>query len=1160
VTKTVVTLNDKYTQAGGQVMLSALQGVVRLLLDQSRRDKAAGLKTAGYVTGYRGSPITTLDAQLWASEALLTEHDIRFEPGLNEELAATSVRGTQQLGWYGKPRVDGVFALWYAKGVGVERAGEAIKAANFEGTHKHGGALLLCGDDHAAKSSLTAHQSEHVLVTAMAPMLYPATTDEILTMGQLGWALSRASGLYVGIKAITDTLDLTTTVTLPGHEFAIRMPEISGSPPNLRQNMSALQQEEAVIEHRLPIVPLFAALNRLDRVSHPAPSPRLTVVSAGKAWLDVCQALADLGLDAGKCRDMGLQVVKLGLVWPIDPAFAREACGGSAEVLVVEEKRAFVEDQLARLFYGRAQAPALSGKTDPDGAKLLSEIGVLDPAAVRKALVRRLSALGMLTPELAARDAALRELEEGASSLQRTSVRAAYFCSGCPHNTSTLVPEGSNAMGATGCHGLAHFMPERRTMQTVSMGQEGMPWVGAQSFVDTAHMFQNLGDGTYTHSGLLTIRASVAAKSNVTFKILYNDAVAMTGGQPAEGALTPEQIVHELVAEGVHPVVLVSEDPARFSASKLPPGLRVLHRDELDTIQRELRDLKGTSAIVYEQTCANEKRRRRKKGNYADPHKRLFINTAVCEGCGDCSVQSNCLSVTPVETEFGRKRAIDQSTCNKDYSCIKGFCPSFVEVSGGTLAKRSFDDTALARLLIDLPEPVVRDVSQAPLALLVTGIGGTGVLTVGAILAMAAHLEGKAAKVLDQTGMAQKGGAVTSHIRIGASTDAIPSARLGVGQADLLIACDLIVGSAPDVLALARPDTQVLANEDVVPTGEFQTNRTLDLSSARFLAAVGKRVARENVATLRAGALATRLLGDSIFTNLMMVGFAAQKGLLPVSLVSIEQAIKLNGVAARANLNALALGRLAAHSAADLFDLADTPAQEQAQPRTLAEVTESRGKLLAAYQDDRYAADYRAFLGETAGTLEARGIGNAEAFLTEVARGLGKLMAYKDEYEVARLYSDPAFARALSDQFGGDPKLKVHLGSPLISWRKDAKTGRPKKVAVPGWLVLPGFRLLAKLKGLRGGALDPFGWQADRRLERALIGEYRDLIREVAAKVTPETLHAAIEIAAAAELVAGYGPVKEAGAQAYRARIAELLPQLDAATEPARAPAEAAVA
>jgi indolepyruvate ferredoxin oxidoreductase len=1168
VTKSVVTLDDKYVQGEGQVMLSALQGVVRLLLDQARRDKASGLNTAGYVTGYRGSPITTLDAQLWATEKLLTAHDIRFEPGLNEELAATSMRGTQQLGWYGKPRVEGVFALWYAKGVGVERAGEAIKAANFEGTHAKGGALLLCGDDHAAKSSLTAHQSEHVLVTAMVPVLYPATTDEILTMGQLGWALSRASGLYVGIKAVTDTLDLTTTVTLPGHTFPIHRPEVSGS-PNLRLAMSALEQEAGVIEQRLPIVPQFTALNRLDRVSHEAADRRLTIVSAGKAWLDVCQVLADLGLDdEARRRALGLRVVKLGLVWPLDAAFVREACGHSAELLVVEEKRAFIEEQLARLFYGRADAPVLTGKTLPDGTPLLRETGVLDPATVRRVIVARLDALGVLDEATRARDAALRVIEDGATALQRTAIRPAYFCSGCPHNTSTLVPEGSAAMGATGCHGLAHYMPERSTMQTVSMGQEGMPWVAAQSFVDTPHMFQNLGDGTYTHSGLLTIRAAVAAKSRVTFKILYNDAVAMTGGQPAEGALTPEQIVQELVTEGVHPVVLVSEDPTRFAAADLPRGTRVLHRDHLDAVQRELREVTGTSAIVYEQTCANEKRRRRKKGAMPDPDKRLWINPAVCEGCGDCSVQSNCLSVVPIETELGRKRAIDQSTCNKDYSCVKGFCPSFVEVSGAPLAKRAIDDAALAAKVALLPVPPVLEARTCALA--VAGIGGTGVLTVGAILAMAAHLEGKATKILDQTGMAQKGGAVTSHIRIGPDTAAIPSARLGAGQADVLIACDLVVASGPEVLALARPDTQVLANADVVPTGEFQRNRNLDLTASRFLSAIGKRVDPANVASLSAGSLASRLLGDTIFTNLMMLGFAAQKGLLPVALASIEAAVRLNGVAVGANLAAFAVGRLAAAGEEFLPELArggGPPTQsvveglgrspsvapagrhlpEQARGGSgYAALLAHRSGLLTDYQNAAYAAQYRGFLDTIENILRSRGITDAEPLLTPVARGLARLMAYKDEYEVARLYAAPAFRAGLADTFAGKPKLKIHLAPPLLAFRKDARTGRPRKIAFGGW-IFPAFTVLARLKVLRGTPLDPFGYTAERRMERGLVGEYRALVEEIAAKVTPRTMATAIDLAAAADLVSGYGPVKDAGVVAYRARVADLRGGLSAA-------------
>ncbi|MDE2404154.1 MAG: indolepyruvate ferredoxin oxidoreductase family protein [Sphingomonadales bacterium] len=1143
MTKSVVTLDDKYLAESGQVMLSTLQGVVRLLLDQARRDRAAGLNTAGYVSGYRGSPVTTLDAQLWASERLLTAHDIRFEPGLNEELAATSLRGTQQLGWYGAPRVDGVFALWYAKGVGVERATEAIKAANFEGTHAHGGALLLCGDDHAAKSSLTAHQSEHPLIAAFVPVLYPATTDELLAFGQLGWALSRASGLYVGVKAVTDTLDLTTTVTLPGIDFPIHLPP--QQPVNLVRNASALMQEAAVLDRRLPQALAFARLNPFDRVTQDAPARRLTVVTAGKAWLDTQQALADLGLDDAACRAIGLRVVKLGLVWPIERHFARAACESSVELLVIEEKRPVIEDQLARLFYGTANAPRMSGKATPDGAALLPATGTLDPAAVRHAIVARLAAHSLLPDAAKARHEALLALETSAQTLQRTAIRPAYFCSGCPHNTSTVVPEGSEAMGATGCHGLAHFMPERRTMQTVSMGQEGMPWVGAQSFVATPHMFQNLGDGTYTHSGLLTIRAAVAAKSRVTFKILYNDAVAMTGGQPAEGALTPEQIVRELVVEGVNPVVLVSEDPTRFKPSDLPRGVRVLHRDHLDEVQRQLREVPGTSAIVYEQTCANEKRRRRKRGALAEPDKRLYINPAVCEGCGDCSAQSNCLSIEPIETEFGRKRAIDQSSCNKDYSCIKGFCPSFVGVEGGRLRKRGFDREELARRVAALPVPRV---AQGEQAMLVTGIGGTGVLTVGALVAMAAHLEGRAAKVLDMTGMAQKGGAVTSHIRVADHVDAIPSARLRAGQADLIVGCDLVVASAPETLALARPDTRLVANADVLPTGEFQTNKNIDLSATRFTTAIGKRLDAANIETTRAGTLATRLMGDAIYTNLMMIGFAAQRGLLPVATDSLEEAVRLNGVKVADNLAALALGRLAAADPEALWALAGGAGEEPAEPNSLPAMLASREAHIAKWGNPRLAADYRSFVEQAAATLAARGIAD-EPLLVEIARQLARLTAYKDEYEVARLYADRAFLAGLRDRFDGKLKLTFNLAPPLLPLGKDARTGRPRKIALGGWM-LPAFRLLARLKPLRGTPFDPFGHTAERRMERALAAEYRALVTEIAATVTPQTLPLAREIAALPALVAGYGPVKEAGVARYRHRLGELLPRLRAAPAP----------
>lgn len=801
MTKTVVTLKDRYEQLEGQVFLSSMQAMVRLPVDQARADHAAGLNTGGYVTGYRGSPITTLDAQLWSASKMLKQHGIHFEPGVNEELAATSLRGTQQLEWFGKAKHDGVFAMWYAKGLGVDRAMEALKIANFEGTHRLGGVLIQAGDDPAAKSSATAHQSEHTLIAAMLPILAPATTDEILAYGRLGWGLSRFSGLYVSMKTVTDALDLTSSVILP--DLSIVTPDLPGKPNlNIRRGLTANQQESLVVNERLPAALLFARANGLNRIDMDGGAqPKLTIVTAGRLWLDVRQALLDLGLDAARCRALGLRIVKLGMVWPLDKEWLAEACAGSREILVVEEKRALIEEGLASALYALADHPIIIGKRDDKGHALLPSDGTLDASLVRRALVRRMEGLG-LNDEALRQYISRHETIEALATNPVVAFRPAFFCSGCPHNTSTRVPDGSMALGATGCHGLAVTMPDRNTMTFVGMGAEGTPWIGAQHFTETTHMFSNMGDGTYTHSGLLAIRAAQAAKANVTFKILFNDAVAMTGGQPAEGQLQPDQIAGELLAEGLKPVVLVSDEPEKW-AGKLPSDVKAYHRDELDRLQRKLREVTGVSAIIYEQTCANEKRRRRKRGNYPDPDLRLYINPGVCEGCGDCSVQSNCMSVTPLETEFGRKRQIDQSNCNKDYSCVKGYCPSFVSLRGARPAKRALDMASLTKWSDQLPLPPVVDVTGS-YSMLVTGIGGTGVLTVGAILGTAAHMEGKAAKILDMTGMAQKGGGVMSHVRFSTNADMIPSARLGPGQADLLIACDLIVASAPDVAKTVR--------------------------------------------------------------------------------------------------------------------------------------------------------------------------------------------------------------------------------------------------------------------------------------------------------------------------------------------------------------------
>jgi indolepyruvate ferredoxin oxidoreductase len=815
-----------------------------------------------------------------------------------------------------------------------------------------------------------------------------------------------------------------------------------------------------------------------------------------------------------------------------------------------------LEDQLARVFYAlpEGQRPQITGKRDAEGRELLPLHGVLDPGKVRRALVARLEALGLLDDQIRRRADSFKKAEDEAAKLQLIAARPAFFCSGCPHNTSTVVPEGSMAMGATGCHGLAAYMG-RRTMITVGMGSEGMPWVGAKEFVETAHMFQNMGDGTFTHSGLLSIRAAVAAKANVTFKLLYNDAVAMTGGQPAEGGLTSVQMARELSVEGVSPVVVLSDEPEKFQGSGLPAGVRVLHRDHLDEIQRELRETPGVTAIVYDQTCANEKRRRRKRGKSPDPDQRLFINPAVCEGCGDCSVQSNCMSIQPLETEFGRKRQIDQSSCNKDYSCVKGFCPSFVTVRGGGIAKRKVDEAEIARLIAELPEPAVAPLDADGYALLVTGIGGTGVLTVGAVLGMAAHLEGKSAKVLDQTGMAQKGGAVTSHIRIGQSIDAIPSARLGAAQADLLVACDLVVASSPEVLAVAKPGTRMVANDEIAPTGDFQSNSAIDLSKQRFLSAIRKQVDAQHITTVHAHTFSTKLSGDSIFTNIMMVGFAAQQGLLPLSVASIEEAVRLNGVAVKANLQAFGLGRLAAVRPEALIALAGEPADETVFPQTLPEMLASRGRHLAAYQDQAYADRYLAFMRELEETVRRRGVAAPEAFLMAAANQLARLMAYKDEYEVARLYSAPAFEQALRDQFSGDVRISLNLAPPLLPLGKDAKTGRPRKIELGAW-VLPALKVLARFKGLRGGPLDPFGYTAERRMERALIGEHRALLGEAADRLTDANLSVATRLADAAGLVAGYGAVKDEGVARYREQVRALRGELDRTAE-ARPPIQA---
>ncbi|HDS1738636.1 indolepyruvate ferredoxin oxidoreductase family protein [Pseudomonas putida] len=1150
MTKTTVSLDDKYLQETGRVFMSSNQALVRLPIDQARRDKHQGLRTAGYISGYRGSPLGVYDAALWAAQGLLDEHNIKFQPGLNEELAATAIRGTQELDWFGKSNYQGVFGLWYGKGLGVDRACESLKLGNLEGAAAHGGFLAVAGDDHGGKSSASAHQSEHTLVAAFIPVLYPSTIAEILEYGVYGWALSRYSGLYVGLKCVTDTLDLSASVELPDLHRAFVTPEVSAAAAqglNLIPKRTPLAQEDAVVNHRLPAAQAFLRANKLDRVVLDAPQRRLGIVTAGKAYLDVRQALADLGLDDQRCEQLGIRLYKPAMIWPLEPEGVLAFGEGSEVLLVVEEKRALMEDQIARYFYpvDAQKRPHIIGKQDRLGAPLLPQTGELTAALVRKAIITALQQLGMDDPSIVSRCASWAQTDARAGTLGSSQYRPAFYCSGCPHNTSTRIPEGSTALSAVGCHGLAAYvMPERNTMQPMPMGGDGMQWVSVGPMVDMPHVFQNMGDGTYSHSGILAIRAAVAANANMTYKLLYNDAVAMTGGQPVEAHLSPLDMLNQLVAEGVKPVLLVSDDVEKYRKAAIPADVSVHHRDELDDLQRQLREIKGVSAIVYEQTCATEKRRRRKRGNYPDPDKRVFINQEVCEGCGDCSTQSNCVSIQPLETELGRKRKIDQSTCNKDFSCVKGFCPSFVTVSGAKIATHAgFDNARLDALLEALPKPATVPLEAAGHNMLVAGIGGTGVLTVGALLGMAAHLEGKGCTILDLTGMAQKGGAVTSHIRTGPTPEGIFTSRLGVGMTDLILGCDLIVTAGADVLKTVRPgSTHVIANTDVTPTGAFQTNRDMVIDQSGMIKAVEMALgSASRLLQLPASNLATALTGDSIATNIFMLGYAAQQGLLPVRVRSLEKAIVLNGTFVKGNLRVFKLGRLAAHAPEALRAEQPTGQVDPAE-QTLEHQVAQRIRLLSDYQSPRYAkryADWVRSLEQQVATLRIPG---AEKLVLQAARTLARLMAYKDEYEVARLHADPAFWTRLHEQFSGKFKVKFHLAPPMLPGR-DA-SGRPRKREFGAWM-LPVFRALQHGKRLRGTPFDPFGYTHERRQERQLIGDYQALVSRTLQQLTSQNLDVALALLSAADDIRGFGPVKEQALSNYRKRCDELSAKLE---------------
>ncbi|MEH6433776.1 indolepyruvate ferredoxin oxidoreductase family protein [Massilia sp. DD77] len=1154
-----ITLDDKWTLERGRAFMTGTQALIRLPMLQRERDLKDGLNTAGYITGYRGSPVTSVDQTAMKAKKHLEAHHVKFHPGMNEDLAATAVWGTQQTNLYKDAKYDGVFAMWYGKGPGVDRCGDVFKHGNNAGSAKHGGVLVLAGDDHAAKSSSTAHQSDHILTHCGIPVLYPSSVQEYIDFGLHAWAMSRYTGLWVSMKCVTDIIESGAVVDLDPDRVQIVTPtdfELPQGGLNIRWPDAVLDQEVRMNNFKWYAALAYARANKLNRIIWDSPKPKIGIITAGKSYVDTRQALADLGIDEDAARDIGLRLYKVGMTWPLESEGVHEFARGLDEILVVEEKRQVMEYALKEALYNLpdAERPRVVGKFDDTGEWsnkdrmghgdwLLPATYELSPAQIARAIASRISHYCAGHPVeqrvkeriafLEAKELVLKNIPAKANP---QTDRIPYFCSGCPHNSSTKVPEGSRAMAGIGCHYMVLWM-DRETSTFTHMGAEGTTWIGQSPFTDEKHVFVNLGDGTYFHSGILAIRAAVAAKVNITYKILYNDAVAMTGGQNVDGPLDPGMITRQIAAEGVRPIIVVTDEPEKYPDDYAwAEGVTVRHRSELMDVQKELREMPGVSAVIYDQTCASEKRRRRKKGEFPDPAKRAVINEAVCEGCGDCSVQSNCLSVEPLETELGRKRQINQSSCNKDFSCVSGFCPSFVTVEGGGLKKPKKAATSDAAPPA-LPLPTIPSVAE-PFGILVAGVGGTGVVTVGQILAVAAHVEGKGAIVLDQSGLAQKGGPVMSHVRLAERQSDLHSTRVGTGSADLVIGCDQIVTSSRDALSrMGEGRTWAAVNSTGATTAAFVKNPDWQFPAEGSRGAILQACGAENVDFVDAGQIATALMGDAIATNMFMLGYAFQKGHVPLQEASLLKAIELNGVSVPFNKAAFNWGRTAAHDLAAVKKLT-TPAQviEFKRTQTLDELIKRRVELLTAYQNAAYAAQYKAFVDQV--RAEEAKLGKGTRLAEAVARYFYKLMAYKDEYEVARLHTDPAFKAKIAGMFEGDIKLKFHLAPPLLA--KHDKEGRAIKKEYGPWM-MRAFGVLAKFKGLRGTPLDVFGYTAERRTERALIGEYRATVEALLPKLTPENLPQAVAIASIPEDIRGYGHVKERHLKAAKQKEAALV-------------------
>jgi indolepyruvate ferredoxin oxidoreductase len=1143
--KHTVSLDDKYALDETRQLLTGTQAIVRLVLTQRARDVQAGLNTAGYVTGYRGSPIASLEAAMLRAKGILEPNHIKFMAGLNEDLAATALWGSQQAELRGEGKYDGVFGIWYGKGPGLDRTGDVFRHANHAGTAKHGGVLALMGDDHTCESSTSAHQSEFAFVDYMIPVLNPAGVQEILDYGILGFALSRFAGVWVGIKCVKDNIEATATVDGRIDRVQIKIPDDFVMPPkglNIRLGDQALDKEARLHDYKRAAILAFARANKLDRiVTSGGANPKIGIITCGKSYLDVRQAFDELGIDEVKANQLGIRLYKVGMTWPLEPTGVLKFAQGLDLVLVVEEKRSLIETQVKEQLYDLPNRPRVLGKKDENEQWLFPAKYALDPSDIAVKLGERLIRHGA-GDDIKARVAELKRLKGNQPMTPEAAVRIPYFCPGCPHNSSTVVPQGSRAYAGIGCHYMAHWM-DRSTEGFTQMGGEGTNWIGEAPFSKTPHVFQNLGDGTYIHSGSLAIRAARAAGVNMTFKVLYNDAVAMTGGQTLEGGTTVGMIVRQVLAEGVEKVVVVTDEPEKYPSGFIPSGVTVHHRRDLQALQKELREVPGVSVLVYDQTCAAEKRRRRKRGLFPDPDKRVFINPAVCEGCGDCGVKSNCVAVVPLETELGTKRAIDQSACNKDFSCLNGFCPSFVTVHGAKVrkAKKPVGETGVASMLASLPEPKLPSIEH-PYTMLVTGVGGTGVVTLSAVLGQAAHLENKGFGSIDMTGLAQKGGAVACHMRVAKSADDIHAIRAGVAGADLVLGCDLVVTASNKVLETIKPDhTAVVFSDYEMSTADFTRQPNLKVPGAALRHAIVERAGKAPVHHFDAHAAAVKLFGDSIASNMFLLGYAYQLGCVPIGSEAIEQAIELNGAAVEMSRNAFRFGRLAARDAGALARMIGEDTTTPPKPQTLEGIVAFRAEQLTQYQDAALAERYRARIARIAEIERAKAPGRS-GLAEAVARGYYKLLAYKDEYEVARLYAAPEFEKALGEQFEGRRKLEFHLAPPLLA-RRDKETGEPRKMRFGAWM-LPVFRVLAKGKGLRGTAWDVFGHTAERKRERQMIADYEKMLDEIESRLSAGTHRTAVSLASLPMEIRGFGHIKERNHKVAMAREKTLLAEL----------------